>query len=589
MKKIIAVLLLVLSQAVYTSAAEKPLGVEEYTSIDQLAAEIVSYFPKIQGEVKAVKGDRLTVALGTKDGLMPGVELTLWRDGKEIVHPVTGAVIGRAEDKVGSAEVLSLSETSSTAVVSDKVLDPKPGDKARITPKKINLAILPVRGDHPEIIQALTERLNELGRFTLLDNEKTAAFIKGKKQRDNSLVREMSTAYNLDVIAAVGIYPSEGGKILVTTRLFYADEARPLDTIVAMIDLRSKKDAFGDVKPYFAPTKVEKGSIAELPFDAQLFAAADLEGDGGLEYVFSDGARLHIYRQSASGWREIWTEPAIPKGEEIQHVNLDVADINGNGTPEIFVTEMRSGTVVSYVVEFRGGLYQRVADIPGFLRVVNYPGMGRILIGQDYSAKSFFAGPPRQYAWSDGKYRLGPEISLPEGVGLYGFVYASVGEASPLLVALTEKDHVAVYSRDTRIWRSEEAYPTVGIKVTKLVTDAVSVVSQSVVEAQKGQKVRITGRVLALDMNGDGKDEIVLVKNIGDSFFGNYSKAEIVSLGWTGARLEQRWTVKDIPGAVPDFQIVRQESAGATILTLVRSSGGLFAKDTYKVLSYTAK
>ncbi len=588
MKKIFICCLLLLAIGADVSAAGKPLGVEEYTSIDELATEIVSYFPKVQGAVKTVKGDRLTIALGTKDGLMPGVELTLWRDGKEIVHPVTGAVIGRVEEQVGSAEVLSLSETSSTAVMKDRMLDPKPGDKARITPKKINLAILPVRADHPEVIRGLTERLNELGRFTLLDGEKAAAFLKGKDQRDNSLVREMSKAFNLDVIAAVGIYPSEGGKILVTTRLFYADEARPLDTIVAMIDLSSKKDAFGEVKPYFAPMKVEKGSIAELPFEAQLFATADLDGNGGLEYVFSDGARIHIYRQSAAGWHEEWAEPAVSGGEEIQHINLDVADINGNGVPEIFVTEMRNGEVKSYVVEFHGGLYQRIAEVPGFLRVVNYPGMGRILIGQDYNPKSFYTGPPRRYEWSDGKYVLGREVSLPDGIGLYGFVFANVGEASPLLVALSEKDRVVVYSKDTPVWKSEETYPTVGITVTKPVTDVVAV-TQSVVESEKERQVRIMGRVLALDVNGDGKDEIVLVKNIGDSFFGQYSKAEIVSLGWTGARLDQRWTIKDIPGAVLDFQIARQENAGANILALVKSPGGLFSKDTYKVMTYTAK
>jgi hypothetical protein len=586
MKKIFIGFVLLLAMGVAAHAADKPLGVEEYTSIDQLAKEIVSYFPKVQGEVTAVKGNQLTIALGTKDGLMPGVELTLWRDGKEILHPVTGAVIGRVEVPVGSAEVLSLSEASSTAVVKDRVLDPKPGDKARITPKKISLAILPVRADRPEIIHGLTERLNELGRFTLLDSEKAADFLRGKKQRDESLIREMSKAFNLDVIAAVGIYPSEGEKILVTTRLFYADEARPLDTIVAMIDLKTKKDAFGEVKPFFAPTKVEKSNITELPFAAQLFAAADLDGTGGLEYVFSDGARLHIYRQSAAGWREEWAEPAGSRDIALQYINLDVADINGDGRPEIFVTEMRQGTVVSFVVEFRDGQYHRIADVPGFLRVVNYPGMGRILIGRDYDPKSFYIGPTRQYEWSNGKYVLGREISLPEGIGIYGFVFANIGEPSPLLVALADKDRVVVYSKDTPIWRSAEAYPSVGITVTKPVTDAAGVISQSVSEAQK---VWIPGRVLALDMNGDGKDEIILVKNIGDSFLGYYSKAEIVSLGWTGARLEQRWALKDVPGAVPDLQIVRQESAGVNILALVKSPGGLFAKDKYSVLTFMAK
>jgi len=40
---------------------------------------------------------------------------------------------------------------------------------------------------------------------------------------------------------------------------------------------------------------------------------------------------------------------------------------------------------------------------------------------------------------------------------------------------------------------------------------------------------------------------------------------------------------------VPDFQVIRQESAGANILALVKSPGGLFAKDKYSVQLFVAK
>ena len=49
MKKIFIVFLLLLSMSAVVKAGEKPLGVEEYTSIHQLATEIESYFPKDPG------------------------------------------------------------------------------------------------------------------------------------------------------------------------------------------------------------------------------------------------------------------------------------------------------------------------------------------------------------------------------------------------------------------------------------------------------------------------------------------------------------------------------------------------------------
>lgn len=589
MKKLIVILFVfALALISGTAGAEKPLGVEEYASVDELASAISSYFPKVQGEVTNIQDGQLTIALGTKDGLQAGVTLTLWRDGKELLHPVTGAVIGRVEEEVGSVEVTSVGEKTSIGIIVKKLKDPMPGDKARITPKKINLALIPLRADRPDIIRGLAERLHEYGRFSVLENEKVAEFLKDRKQRDSSLIKELGRTFKLDVVAAIGVYPSDT-RFLVTTRLFYADDARMLDTIVAMLELRTPKDAFGDVKPFFAPAREEKDSIAELPFDAQLFGAADLEGTNILQYVFSDGEKLHIYKKGPSGWREVWVETVPYNAGEMQHINLDVADINGNGTPEIIVTGMLIGKVVSYAVEFQGGVFRRIADVPGFLRVLKYPHKGSILIGQGYDPASFSAGRPRQYAWSGETYVPGADFPLPKGLGLYGFAYADFGEANPLLVALDNKDQLLVYSNDVLLWKSEEKYPSVGITVTKPLTGIDAMFENPATEADKSRKVRIGGRVLVLDMNGDGRDEIFLPKNGGATLVSGYKESELVGLGWTGARLEQRWSVKDVPGAVRDFQILRQEGAGAQLPVLVLSPGGLFASDRVRVRIYTVK
>lgn len=587
MRKVIIQCLLFLTIVTGAVAAEKPLGMKEYTSVDELATAISSYFPSVQGEVKSVAGDQLTIALGTKDGLQQGVLLTVWREGKEILHPITNMVIGRLEEEVGSLEVTAVGETTSIGVMMKKLKEPKAGDKARITPKKIALGVVPLRAEHPEIIQALAGRLKESGRFTVLDSEKGAAFLNEKKQRDASLIKEMGKTFNLDVVLTVEVHPSDS-KYLVTTGIFYADDARPLDTIVAMLDLRTKRDALGEVNPFFAPPREEKSDILELTFDARLFAAADLEGTGSLQYVFSDGAKLHIFKQWPSGWREEWVEIiAYPPGE-MQHFNIDVADINGNGRPEIFVTGMLNGTVISFVIEFKDGVYQRIADVPGFLRVVASSQKGGILLGQGYNPVSFFAGQPKQYVWLDGKYVPTAEFPLPKGVNLYGFAYADAGEASPLLVALDSNDQLLVYSNGVIIWKSEEKYPTVGKAVIKPLTGIDAMLTPST-EIDKTRRVKISGRVFTADLNGDGRDEILVPKNTGATFLSSYNEAEFIDLGWTGARLEQRWNIKDIPGVVLDYQVVRQQGSGTQVLAIVMTPGGLFASDRYRLMRYAAK
>lgn len=588
MKKLLLVFLIILMP--FAAHAEKQLGVDEFNSVDELAGAIAAYFPKVQGVVTSIQNGKLALTLSTKDGLTPGMELTLWRDGKEILHPVTGAVIGHMEDEVGSVEVVAVNDTSSTAVVKKKLQEPKPGDKARITPKKINLAIVPLRSERPEVAQGLSERLNEYGRFTVLDREKVSGFLKDWKARDSSLVREMGRQYNLDAVVALSVFQAEG-KLLVMARIFYAGDASTLDTIVATLETKSKKDVVGEIKPFFMPVTEEKSITPELPFDARYFTAADFEGDGKLEYAFSDGSKLHVYRHEPTGWREVWTETVPPASQGIQHINIDSADINGNGRPEIFVTAMLNGVVSSYVVEFQNGAYQRVADVPGFLRLMAYPGKGIMLLGQAYDPATFYSGQPRLYTWQDGKYVPGAEFPLPRGVALYGFTYAALGEDQPFMVAFDDDDHLLVYSKDTVIWKSGEQYPAAATAVYKPATGIGAVLAKDAIQGDKSLRVKIRGRVTAVDINGDGRDEIIVPKNIGDMFFGigGIKSAEMEAFGWTGARLEERWNIKDIPGAVLDFQLLRQDKSGSRILTLVRTKGTLFTKDRQQVMSYSVK
>ncbi|MDH4161517.1 MAG: VCBS repeat-containing protein [Nitrospirota bacterium] len=599
MKKFAAVLIGFLLLMPLAVRAEKALGPEEVTSVDEIAVSIASYFPKVQGEVSALQGDRLTLSVGRKEGLLPGMVLSLWREGREFQHPVTKAVLGHVEDEIGSVEVLTVAEGSSTAVMKNKLKDPKQGDRARISPRKLALGVLPVVADRPEIIQGLSDRLQELGRFSVLETQKTVSFLKGKKQRDTSLVREMIDAYKLDAVTAVGLYPV-GEKLLVTARVFYANESDPVDTIVVLLSLASKREALGDVRPFFAPVQAAQEKLPDLPVAARYFGAGDLDGDGALEYVFSDEMRLHIYRPEPSGWKEAWTEQ-VPMGEkEGRQFHLDVADIDGNGKPEIYVTRMLNSRVSTVILEHQGKGFQRVAEMNGFLRVLRQPGRGMVLIGQDYDPATFYAGPVREYAWSGGKIAAGQTIALPKDVNLYGFTFADFGEARPLLVLFDRDNRLSVYSGDTVLWRSEERYVAVDAVVIKPLSGLDSAVGRTAsdldramgsaaAQREKDREIRIPGDIQALDLDGNGKDELVLPRNTPVPLLGGYKGGEVHSLAWTGSRLEPRWTVKDLAGPVLAAQILPPVRGAATVAALVQIPGGLFSKDAYRVELYEGK
>lgn len=599
MKKCSVVLFGLLFLFPLAAFAEKTLGPEEFTSVDELAFAISSYFPKVQGEVKSLQGDRLTIGLGRKDGLQPGMVLSVWRDGKEILHPITKAVLGRAEDSVGMMEIVSVAESTATAVVKQKLKEPMIGDRARISLRKLNLGILPLRKERPEVFQGLIDRLKELGRFTVLDQQKVEAFLKDKKQRDTSLVRDLLTAQNLDAVAVVGIYLLED-KPLVMVQVFFSEDTKTSATLVAVLKLTSKREALGDVRPFFAPVKATMEKLPVLPVNARYFAVADPDGDGTLEYVFCDEAKLHIMRPEPSGWKEIWTEtvPAAERGA--QEFHLDLEDSNGNGKPEIYMTRMVNDRVSTVVVEYQEGGYRRIAETPGFLRILRRPGKGAILIGQDYDPATFYAGPVREYSWSGGKPTACQEVPLPKGINIFGFTFADFGEAHPLLVAFDRDNRLSVYSGDTVLWRSEERYVTVDTVVTKPLSGLDTAVGRTASDLDKAmggsatlrdkdREVRIPGDILSVDLDGNGKDELVIPRNTPNMLIGGYKAGEVHTLAWTGSRLEPRWTVKDLDGAVIATHIVRQGSGPAKVVALIQVPGGLFSRDSYRLEHYEAK
>ena len=77
--------------------ASRPFG----PLVDQIRA----MFPKLEGDVLEAQARRLTLSMGRRDGLQPGVELELFREGRELRHPKTGELLGRTEQTLGRAAV----------------------------------------------------------------------------------------------------------------------------------------------------------------------------------------------------------------------------------------------------------------------------------------------------------------------------------------------------------------------------------------------------------------------------------------------------------------------------------------------------
>src|SRR2546425_7287657 len=114
-------------------------------SLGVLVDQVLALFPKVDGEVIEVQDGTITLALGSRDGLISGVELALYRQGRELRHPKTGEILGRTEQAVGRVVIRQVFESYSTGTAGQGS-EVQPGDRARASPGGIQVGPAPLVG-----------------------------------------------------------------------------------------------------------------------------------------------------------------------------------------------------------------------------------------------------------------------------------------------------------------------------------------------------------------------------------------------------------------------------------------------------------
>ena len=122
-----------------------------------------------------------------------------------------------------------------------------------------------------------------------------------------------------------------------------------------------------------------------LPMKVRGMTVADFDGDGRMEIALIDERSLRIYR-----WEnELRLLKRIDGNRLDQFLAVDAADLDKDGKAEIYVTSFPGDPyqpgerLSSFVVAFKDGEFKIAAsEIDWFLRVVDWPGKGPVLLGQ---------------------------------------------------------------------------------------------------------------------------------------------------------------------------------------------------------------
>jgi len=141
-------------------------------NIDDVARAIQTYFPKLVGKVSAVDEDRLEIEIKAGQGLSEGVLLSVYREGEAFFHPVTGVLLGREEEELGTVEVIRFDPPLLTArrlqmgFRSEGPQEIIVGDGVRLPATRIPLAIaITSEGGEPFLMNELAAALSDTGRF----------------------------------------------------------------------------------------------------------------------------------------------------------------------------------------------------------------------------------------------------------------------------------------------------------------------------------------------------------------------------------------------------------------------------------------
>ena len=183
----------------------------------------------------------------------------------------------------------------------------------------------------------------------------------------------------------------------------------------------------------------------------------DVDGDGRNEIVIGDPSAVYVYRVA----EDKLTKLAEYSVNTLEVKAIDVAKIRKQGPARIYVTAQNRGSIASLVLEFRNGaLVPVVTDFPYYLRVINYPTYGPILLGQQKGQRRPYEGPVYRLVDKGNELDVQGRFGIPLKIPIFGFAIGDLdGKRKPLIAAYDRNDHIRIYTPEgKRVYVSTDYY-----------------------------------------------------------------------------------------------------------------------------------
>ncbi len=300
--------------------------------------------------------------------------------------------------------------------------------------------------------------------------------------------------------------------------------------------------------------------------------------------VNNDGINEIVYVSDQQVFVTYYVNGALAPALEIAktrvntYIGVDVADINQNGTPEIFVSGLTAdeNEVSSYVFEYDGAGYKEIVTrSPYVFRVVKPVNGDLMLIGQRQEGKKggVFASKisvmaPRGDTYSPERVLLRPGLSNALGVTVDDLD----ANGSTTVIAYDKNDYLQLFSGESRPnWKGTDK---LGGSMSRFL-----ITPEDPTGVRETQYFPV--RVGTYDSNGDGKPEVITpsshdkVMDLVDGFR-VFSKTRIQALSWDSLGIFPAWQTRDLNGRISDFFIEDFDDDGVMelVVSLVKEEKG---------------
>ena len=379
------------------------------TVTEQALQDIEAYLSNMSGFVVDVDRDnKIFTDLGGEKRAVPGLKLMAYSEGEDIIHPVTGLVLGKKQEVIGILTIMKVENKYSIASFTNIDNNVKASrrpvklDAVGIQlPLKINLSFDNATEEDLQVASGIIAASNTFRESSDADSYKLTLRRTGK-----------TVGYTLE----------------------------QTDNIVVLSGNLTETDiqTLGELKPAFR-TDLPRGRYVSI----------------AMGKIYKDDPKLYLV--SIAEDRIVIFDPLedFAKVEEIQvkqgqMLNVEVADLDGDGQDEIFVSNVTKGSTVSSFIYKHGseGLKQVQKDIPWLFRSVREPSGNRSIISQRLTSNGEYNGEVFYFKFAEGKYAEDVAIKGTLGKSLFGFslyetdkgaLFLNVGKGSKFSISSSKK------------------------------------------------------------------------------------------------------------------------------------------------------